>query len=243
MCARYTLRTSAKIIRDLFEIDEVPEMPDRFNIAPTQEVPGITESRDGERRVRMLRWGLIPRWANNINIGVQMINAKAETLAEKSAFRNAFESRRCLIPADGFFEWKTIFPEAPQQSLFGGEPQPSKEKPRKQPYHFTMRNGAPFAFAGLWEKWSDPQQRLVESFTIITTEPNELMAELHDRMPVILHREDYAIWLSRDEQNLIKLGQLLKPYPANEMKKVAVNPVVGNPRNDVPECIEPFSAA
>jgi len=242
MCARYTLRTGAQSIKDLFSLDEVPEMPARFNVAPTQEIPAITESREGERAMRMLRWGLIPHWAKDMSIGHTLINAKSETLAEKPAFRTAFERRRCLIPADGFFEWKEIPAEGAQPDLFGESPKGKGTKTRKQPYYITQKNELPFAFAGLWERWNDPAGHVVDSCTIITTQPNELVSQLHDRMPVILNPADFDEWLDRDEHDTAKLKGLLRPFPSDQMMMQPVNPVVGNPRIDTEECIEPISS-
>lgn len=242
MCARFTLRLSSDAIKELFELDEVPELPERFNIAPTQDIPAVTQSREGDRKLRILRWGLVPSWAKSLAVGTQMINARAETLHEKGAFRTAFERRRCLIPADGFFEWKDVTECAEQGSLFG-ESKAVKLKTRKQPYYITKRDGGLFAFAGLWERWSDPQGHVVDSCTIVTTDANEAIAPLHDRMPVIIDREDFGLWLDRHERDYGKLMPLLHSYPANEMKLTPVNPVVGNPKIEGPECVEPISLA
>lgn len=238
MCARYTLRIGAETIKDLFELDEVPEMPPRYNIAPTQDVPVVDESREGERRFHLMRWGLVPHWAKDIKIGVQMINAKSETLAEKSAFRSAFERHRCLIPADGFYEWKDV--EDVPVDLFG-DPVLAKAKKSKQPYYFTRADGKPFAFAGLWERWNAPEGNVLESCTIITCAPNALVATLHDRMPVILTEPEFDAWLDRSNQDTAALSKMLDALPADEMKMVAVSPVVGNPRNETPECIAPIA--
>jgi len=218
-------------------------MPERFNIAPTQEVPAVTQGREGDRKLRMLRWGLIPPWAKSVSVGNQMINARCETLLERPAFRVPFESRRCLIPADGFFEWAEVPVEQLQGSLFGSASTGHTAKTRKQPYHITMKDGSPFAFAGLWSRWSDPDGHLVDSCTIITTPANGIIAPVHDRMPAILRRKEFSHWLDRHVKDLRELQPLLAPYPASEMKLTPVNPVVSNPRNDSPECIEPVNAA
>jgi putative SOS response-associated peptidase YedK len=218
-------------------------MPPRFNVAPTQEIPTVTESREGERRLRLLRWGLVPHWAKSLAIGQQMINAKSETLDEKPAFKTAFQRRRCLIPADGFFEWSDVPVVDQQGSLFAGEATTLTGKTRKQPYHIRLKGGKPFAFAGLWERWSDPEGHIVDSCTIITAPSNSLIAPLHDRMPVILDPQDYGRWLDRHFQATEELQPLLVPYQAQKMEMTAVNPVVGNPRIDSPDCIQPFNAA
>ena len=243
MCARYTLRIGSQTIKDLFELDEVPKLPERFNIAPTQEVPAVTQGRDGERKLRMLRWGLVPHWAKSPAVGNQMINAKSETLLERPAFRMAFERRRCLLPADGFYEWKEVPIEDSQASLFGGTSSVKSGKTRKQPYHITLKDGSPFAFAGLWSRWSDPAGQVVDSCTIITTPANKVIEPIHDRMPAILQRNEFARWLDQNVQDVRHLQPLLAPLPSEEIKIVSVNPVVSNPKNDSPECIEPFNAA
>lgn len=196
-------------------------MVERYNIAPTQEIPAVTESRDGHRKFRLFRWGLVPHWAQSLKIGSQMINAKAETLSERPAFKVAFERRRCLIPADGFFEWKDVPLEEPQASLFGDAPAKSG-KIRKQPYHFTLKNDDVFAFAGLWSRWSDTEGHIVDSCAIITTPANELIAPIHDRMPAIIAPEDFGKWLDREVQNPSELQYLLSPFPADKMNAIPV---------------------
>src|SRR5262249_12694756 len=171
MCARYNLHSDPKLMVDQFGVEVGLPMP-RFNIAPTQFVPLIRPATDKPgREVASLKWGLIPSWADDIRIGTRHLNARAETVAENPAFRAAFKRRRCLVPASGFYEWT-------------GPPK------NRQPHLFAMRDARPFAFAGLWEKWERDGQQ-IESFTILTTEPNELCAKYHDRMPVIVHRNDY----------------------------------------------------
>lgn len=218
-------------------------MPARYNIAPTQDVPAVTESRDGHRKLRMLRWGLVPHWARDLSIGNTMINAKSETLEEKPAFKTAFARRRCLIPSDGFYEWKEIVPEElpVQESLFGGAPTPAKgKKPKsyKQPYHITPRDRDLFAFAGLWERWSDADGRIVDTCTVVTTEPNELIRPLHDRMPAIIAPEDFAIWLEPNHFEPDTLRSLLAPFPPERMRMTPVSTWVNNANNEGPECIE-----
>ena len=222
MCGRYTLSTTGQIIGDLFDLRETPELASRYNIAPSQEVAAVRLDGDsGERTLEMLRWGLVPAWSKEPPGGdARMINARSETLTEKPAFRGSFRRRRCLLPADGFYEWRAV-----------GR--------RKQPYLIRMRDGAPFAFAGLWDRWEAPDGRGVESCTILTTAPNDLVAQIHDRMPVILPRQEFGPWLDPDMRDPDRLAPLLRAYPAEEMTSFPVSTRVSNPANDDPTCIEP----
>jgi putative SOS response-associated peptidase YedK len=219
MCGRYTLRTPVDILAEEFEITEpLPEVPARYNIAPTQEVAAVLAEED-ERHLEMLRWGLIPSWADDPAIGSRMINARSETAAEKPSFRGAFKKRRCLIVADGFYEW---------QKVNGG----------KQPYYIHMEHGSPFAFAGLWEVWNKHGEE-IRSCTILTTDANELVGEIHHRMPVILPSENYEFWLDPDMREAEPLLDLLRPYPDDVMQAYPVSKRVNKPSNDEPGCIEP----
>ena len=215
MCGRFTLRTPLTVLIDQFQVDfgADRQLPLRFNVAPTQDIPVVRQT-DAGRELAIMRWGFIPSWSKEANSGPLLINARSETVAEKPTFRSAFKSRRCLIPADGFFEWKNV----------GG---------KKQPYYFQVANGKPFAFAGLWEKW-----QAIKSCAIITTGANELSAQLHDRMPVLLSPIDYAEWLDPEQPGPTKL---LAPFPSSEMTATPVNPIVNNARNEGPECIEPVA--
>ena len=192
----------------------------RFNIAPTQSVLAFRHS--ASREPAIFRWGLVPHWAKDPSVGARMINARAEMLAEKPAYRAALKTRRCLIPADGFFEWK-------------------KEGGKKQPFFIRMRDDRPFAFAGLWETWEGPDHGYLETCTIITTEPNELMLAIHDRMPAILPGENQEKWLDPSVTQAEKLLLLLKPHPAKEMEAYPVGKLVNKPENDEPDCIRPVS--
>ncbi|MGH6960565.1 MAG: SOS response-associated peptidase, partial [Dongiaceae bacterium] len=187
-----------------------------YNAAPSQNLPVVRLDRDGRRELALLRWGLIPSWARDPAIGYRTINAKAETVAEKPAFRAAFRKRRCLVPADGFYEW---------QKIDGG----------KQPWRITLKDGAPFAFAGLWEHW-DKGGEPVESFTIITTTANALCAEIDDRMPVIIGPADYEAWLAAADTAIPQA--LLQPYPAETMAAYPVGTRVNSPKNDDAQLIE-----
>jgi putative SOS response-associated peptidase YedK len=215
MCGRYTLAQTGQLPM-VFEISEI-RIPPRFNIAPTQEVPVVRLSREKGRYLDSLKWGLVPHWSKDSSVGARMINARSETVEKKPSFRDAFRQRRCLVPADGFFEWK----KAP-----GG----------KQPYFIGMSDRSLFAFAGLWEYFARAGEEL-ETFTILTCEPNALLSQIHDRMPVILARQSYGRWLDPDTDAKI-LHSLLAPYPAEEMTTYPVSKLVNSPRNDVPACIE-----
>src|SRR5262245_9531839 len=215
MCARYNLHSDPKLLVDQFGVEVGIPMP-RFNIAPTQFVPLIRPATDRPgREVASLKWGLIPSWANDIKIGVRHINARAETVAEKPAFRAAFKRRRCLVPASGFYEWT-------------GPPK------KRQPHMFSLRDARPFAFAGMWEKWERDGEQ-IESFTILTTEPNELCAQYHDRMPVIVHQNDYDLWMMGEPG---EVGVLLRPYPCDDMTARPVSPRVNNSRNEGPDLLD-----
>jgi putative SOS response-associated peptidase YedK len=216
MCGRYTLITDIGRIAESFGVAPALETQPRYNIAPTQDIVAIRSN--GSTHMDLLRWGLIPAWAKDESIGSRMINARAETLAEKPSFRGLLRGRRCLVVADGFYEWQT-------------------EGKNKTPMYITLQEGQPFAFAGLWDLWKSPDGRQVQSCTIITTEPNELMASIHNRMPAILRPKTYEDWLNpqlRDEQ---VLTHLLQPYPAELMKARAVSKLVNNPRNDTAEIL------
>jgi putative SOS response-associated peptidase YedK len=224
MCGRFTLTVDLSELAGAFPWLLVPDRPvaPRFNIAPTQPV-AVAANRD-DRKLDFFTWGLIPSWADDPAIGSRMINARAETLAEKPSFRSAYRRRRCLIFADGFYEWH-------------------KEAGRSQktPYYIHLKSGAPFGFAGLWEAWNSPHGDVILSCTIITTEPNDLVAQLHNRMPVILPPEAHDRWLDPAEKGPEELGSLLAPYPADQMEIYPVSTLVNNPSNDIPDCIAAFS--
>jgi putative SOS response-associated peptidase YedK len=218
MCGRYTLRTSVETLTERFEIDDTPSsIAASYNVAPTQEVATVLVE-DGKRKLEMLHWGLIPSWAKDPQVGNRMINARAETVAEKPSYRKAFQEHRCLILADGFYEWQ-------------------KTDSGKQPYYIRMEDESPFAFAGLWESWRNGRE--IRSCTIITTAPNELAASIHNRMPVILDPEDYDMWLDPDFDEREPLTSLLKPFPAEAMEAYPVSRRVNKPANNDPRVIEP----
>jgi len=219
MCGRYALTSPPEVIAQRFNLLWVPEFSARYNVAPTQMIPVVRETEQG-RALALLKWGLIPFWAKDPSMGVKLINARAETLAIKPAFRSAYRRRHCLIPADAFYEWKPI-------------------AGRKQPYCIRMADQAPFAMAGLWEHWVDPSGQTVESCTIITTDANALVVELHERMPVILAQGDYGAWLNAGDPNA---QHLLKPFPPEQMSAYPVTLRVNNVKNDDAACIAPLAA-
>ena len=217
MCGRYAQRADPKRLAKEFKVSEVPGVRPRYNIAPTQEVLAVRESPDG-REMTFLKWGLIPSWAKDAAIGAKLINARSETVEEKPSFRDAFRRRRCLIPADGFYEWR-------------------KEGGRKQPYFFRHKEERPFGFAGLWDRWEGEDGQVINSCTILTTEANGVLRPVHDRMPVILRPEDYEPWLEAGERERSLLRELLRPYPEEEMTGYPVSPAVNSTRGGGPELI------
>lgn len=219
MCGRFSLTQSAARIAEVFGLPEEPAWTPRYNIAPTQPVATIAHfGPQADRQFRLLRWGLIPSWAKDGAIGNKLINARAESVAEKPSFRSAFQQRRCLMLADGFYEWQKTT---------------SKQK---QPYYFQLADHQPFAFAGLWEHWQGPDGPIA-SCTLITTQANELMEAVHDRMPVILPPTAYAEWLDPDTP-ADALQALLRPYQSDAMKSYPVSTLVNSPSNDLPAVIQ-----
>jgi putative SOS response-associated peptidase YedK len=221
MCGRFSLIESVHELQQQFEFDLSVDLQPRFNIAPSQEVFSII-SYGKKRRGGTLRWGLVPHWAKEAKIGYKMINARAEGIEEKPSFREPFRKKRCLIIADGFYEWKKV-------------------DDRKQPYRFVMKDRKPFSFAGLWETWKKGDAPL-HTCTIITTTPNAVTEDVHDRMPVILKRADYDRWLDPSNQAVDKLKSLLVPYPAEEMELYPVSGLVNSPKNDVADVLSPLNS-
>jgi putative SOS response-associated peptidase YedK len=226
MCGRYTLRTKLNLLLDQFAAElagEIDYRP-RYNIAPTQSVLAVRQPEQGAKRELVeLRWGLIPVWAKDTKIAYSTINARGDTVAEKPSFRAAFKKRRCLIMADGYFEWL-------------------KEGKAKLPQLYEIDDGKPFAFAGLWEYWPGPKDgkpQPIEPCTIITTEANKLAAKVHDRMPVILHPDDYDSWLDPTNDDRATLEKLIKPFPMKPMSVRPVSTYVNNVKNQGEECIAP----
>ena len=219
MCGRFTLKTPVEDLAKHFGLADIPDLPPRYNIAPTQPVATVLVLTD-DRQFRLMRWGLVPFWAKDLSVGNRMINARAETIAEKPAFKKALKERRCIIMADGFYEW----------ALKGKV---------KQPMYIVGKDGKPFGFAGLWERWEPPEGEPVESCTIITTTSNEVIAPFHERMPVILAPDDYHLWLAPDVHEPDRLLPLLRPCPAENLEAFPVSLVVNSPSHESPECVEP----
>ncbi len=223
MCGRFTLITPAEALAEQFQLFEIPSLVPRYNIAPTQPVAAVRRvPGDGQRELVLLRWGLVPFWAKDPGIGARMINARSETVAEKPAFRAAFRRRRCLVLADGFYEWRRL-------------------ERGKQPFYVRLRDERPFAFAGLWEHWEGSDEAAIDSCTLMTTEPNDLIRPVHSRMPVILAPKDYDLWLDPGVQKADLLRPLLRPYPSEGMLAYPISTWVNKPKNDSPRCIEPLA--
>ena len=222
MCGRYSLKADIAQLAMRFEFaaDDIKHEP-AYNIAPTQQV--LTVTSHSERRAAYMRWGLIPFWAKDVKIGYRMINARGETVAEKPSFRTALRKRRCLILADGFYEWQKL----------GGK--------QKRPMRITLKSGEPFAFAGLWETWKDPEGEFVKSCTIITTSANEFLSPIHDRMPVILPQAMESFWLDKDVEDPLALASAIAPYPDDEVDAFEVSTLVNNTRNKGPEVMDPVA--
>ena len=228
MCGRYTLTTPPELIADLFKIEGVPTLSPRYNVAPTQEAAVVRVPKPGEkRRLDLLRWGLVPAWAEDPSIGNRLINARAETVAEKPSFKRSLQKQRCLVVADGFYEWR-------------------KDGKVKQPIWIHRTDGRPFAFAGLWASWrpkgAPREEPPLETFTILTTAPNELMKPIHDRMPVILSPEHFGVWLDPAVSDPERLTPLLVPAPESGFETREVSRGVNSPAHDAPDCIAPLTS-
>ena len=223
MCGRYRLSRRKQIIEEHFDsISGEEDWIPRYNIAPTQPVPIIRQHpKEPRREMSLVRWGLIPSWAKDASGAAMMINARSETAGTKPAFRDALVNRRCLVPADAFYEW-----------LRTGK--------TKQPYCFEVNDGELFAFAGLWERWKDPSGQWIKSCSILTTTPNAVTSTVHDRMPVILDRADYDLWLDPGMKNVDAVSELLKPYDAGAMRSYPVSSRVNHVANDDAECSQPI---
>jgi putative SOS response-associated peptidase YedK len=218
MCGRFTRKENLQRLAEQLGLKVLPPLRPRYNIAPSQLVACVrTNLETRQRECTELKWGLVPYWAKDPGIGNQLINARGETVAEKPAFRQAFKQQRCLVLADGFYEWK-------------------REGKAKQPYYIRFKDNRPFAFAGLWER-CEKQDPTLETCALITTGPNALMVPIYTRMPVILVAKDYDDWLDPSLQTVERLNALLRPFPAEEMEAYPVSPIVNNPKNDQPECV------
>jgi len=228
MCGRLTLQTSMTELSAFLDGLRMPlftGLTPRYNICPTQPVACIRQSNSNQPEGVTLRWGLVPFWADELKIGARMINARSETVATKPAFRKAFKSRRCLVLADGFYEWK-------------------KSGSSRQPYYISRVDNQPMLMAGLWESWrskQEPDSQPVETCTILTTSANEIMEPLHDRMPVILDQQHYDFWLDNQFSDRAELEKLLVPFSADQLQTYPVDTFVNKAANDQPECIEPIA--
>ena len=223
MCGRFARRSTQELLADWFGValEEMPWFAPSFNIAPQSFQPVVRLDRDaGKRGFALLRWGLVPHWAKDAKLSFSTINARAEEVASKPAFREALKKRRCLVPADAFFEWQRL------------------DARSKQPFAIALKDGEPYAFAGLWESWHSADGETLETFTILTTTPNEIMAPIHNRMPVILEPKDYERWLDPGDPARPPVD-LLRPYPAEQMRAWPVSERVGNVRYNDPELLEP----
>ena len=223
MCGRFTLTASPQVIERTFGLDETPQLSPRFNIAPGQDVATIHRSEAARSVLALRRWGLVPFWAKDPKIGARLINARAETLDVKPSSREAFRRRRCLVPADGFYEWAE-----------------ARRGPR-QPYWVARTDGACFAIAGLYERWKSPQGEWLETCTLITTDADERLRTIHDRMPVILAPAAYAHWLDSSLREPERLRELLRPQPGADLELRAVSRRVNRPDHDDPACIAPLA--
>ena len=217
MCGRFTLHAPPDVLQEHFGVDEAPAMPASYNIAPSQDI-AVVRAGGGRCRMALLRWGLVPAWAKEVKSGYNLINARAETVADKPSFRAAFRQRRCLIPADGFYEWG--------QTCNG-----------RQPYHIRMKNRAVFAFAGIWER-RERDDSIIESCSIIVTAANDTIRPVHDRMPVIVAPRDYTAWLDPEVRDPETVKPLLRAWPADDMEVYPVSTRVNRPVNNDARCIE-----
>jgi putative SOS response-associated peptidase YedK len=223
MCGRFRLTRSQKQLEERFQAEGEVEVVPRFNIAPTDPLVTVRQEKGkASRRLSTMRWGLIPSWAKDMSYGNQTINARSETLTTKLSFSDSVRYRRCLIPADGFYEWK-------------------KTGKVRQPYLFEVGDGELFAFAGLWDEWKNPEGKIIESCTILTTTSNSLLTDIHDRMPVIVPPEKYDLWLNPDVEDFEAVREILKPYDPNLMRHYPVSPKVNSVKNDDAECAAPIT--
>jgi putative SOS response-associated peptidase YedK len=223
VCGRFTLTTRPEVVAREFELASVPELAPRFNVAPSQPVATVWQPPGGARELRLRRWGLVPRWAKDASIGSRLINARSETAAEKPAFRDALRRRRCLVPADGFFEWAAA------------------SRGPKQPYWIALPERTPFAIAGLFERWTAPEGEVIESCTLLTVAASEGLRAIHQRMPAILPREAWARWLAPDVTGAAEVAPLLAPWSGTPLVPLAVGLRVNRPEHDDPACIAPLA--
>jgi putative SOS response-associated peptidase YedK len=222
MCGRFSIAEEIQLLQEQFQFGFAEEVTPRYNVAPSQKILAVGIDQNQQRQGKQMKWGLVPYWAQDEKIGYKMINARSEGIDSKPSFKHAFRRRRCLILADGFYEWKA-----------------SEEG--KQPYRFIMKDKRPFAFAGLWETWTKGREPLT-TCTIITTAANEVTAEVHDRMPVILSEDRYDSWLNPKMDDVEMLKTMLIPYPADLMDKYRVSTLVNSPKNDLEDILSPLNS-
>lgn len=220
MCGRYVLKQTPARLKEYFDLDEVTDFAPHYNIPPGTDIPVIRQSPEGKRVLHLLRWGLVPHWAKDVSIGSKLNNARGETVAEKPSFRDAFRRRRCIIPADGFYEWKS-------------------EGRVKQPYYISLKSGEPLGMGGLWESWRGPDGEILRTACIITTGPNAVMTPIHDRMPVILRREDWQAWLTAPAEGI---QDMVGPYADEPMQAWPVGRRVSKTVDDDAGLIEPVES-
>jgi len=222
MCGRFTLTVSPDTLSNLFKAEWSSPFKPRYNITPTQQAPVVrTSPADDKLHIDLLKWGLIPSWAKDASIGSHMINARSETVDQKPSFRTALKHRRCIVPASGFYEWQAV-------------------EGKKHPLYIKLKDDSLMMFAGIWDHWKNPEGNVTESFSILTTSSNKLIMPLHDRMPVILDPQYKDIWLDNQVSDPERLKPLFSSYPPGQMEMYPVGDLVNSPRNDVPECIQPF---
>ena len=224
MCGRFVLENPAEQLTKAYRLSSVPDLSPRYNIAPGQQVAVVRQNHGDTRQLVTMKWGLVPSWSKDPAFGNRLINARSETVHEKPSFRQAFRSRRCIIPASGFYEWH-------------------QAGTKKVPHYIRLRDGQIMSLAGLWEKWKAPQEEEIETCTILTTAANGLVRQFHDRMPVILHSEEFDLWLDRDVDDVDRLAELFHPYPSDLLVEHPVTMEVNSPRNDDPGCILPMELA
>lgn len=220
MCGRFVLESAPEQLMKVYRLSSPPDISPRYNISPSQKVAVVRQHNSGDRELSLLQWGLIPSWSKDPTIGYKMINARSETVHEKPSFKQAFHSRRCIIPASGFYEWE-------------------KSGKDKIPHYIHLREGNVMSLAGLWERWKSPDGVELQTCTILTTSANSLIKKLHDRMPVILHSEEFDLWLNKDVDDVKQLSELFHPYPSDQLTEYVVDKEVNSPRKDSPECIIP----
>jgi len=220
MCGRFVLENTPEQLMKVYRLSSRPDLSPRYNITPSQQIAVVRQQNGGDREMVMMQWGLIPSWAKDPAIGYKMINARSETAHEKPSFKQALRSRRCIVPVSGFYEWE-------------------KKGKEKIPHYIHLRDGDIMSLAGLWETWKSPEGERLETCTILTTAANSLLKPLHDRMPVVLHNEEFNLWFNRDVDDINLLAELFHSYPSDRLEEHIVSKKVNSPSNDSPECIVP----